>query len=209
MIGFKLPRAGSKVVLPGWSIYTCCARSNFIQKMLMVCLKLGDFLVDQTLPVCILWDHTHLVQIFLPAISQFLLFSNPRGQGAELQTSLCTLNKKVTYPKIPKKGSKKRHGGVSQHSKRALLKWIHYYEAEMICSYRANAFLVDLSQRHANAKQNKYWELLSMLQDVWRLHHLRIYMQLYYVLSSNNLLACLPHHCISSVFSLSLVAAKR
>lgn len=76
----------------------------------------------------------------------------------------------MTYPKIPTKGSKQRHGGVSQHSKRAVLNWMDYYESAMICSYRANAFPVDLSQRHANARQNWYWRLLSMLQDLWRLH---------------------------------------
>lgn len=126
----------------------------------------------------------------MPAISQFLLFINPCGQGAELQISLGTLNRKMTYPKIPKKGSKKRHGGVSQHSKRAVLKCIHYYEAARICSYRPNAFLVGLSQRQANTKQLNYWELLSMLQDLWMLRLLlRIYMQLFCVSSSNNLVA--------------------
>lgn len=96
----------------------------------------------------------------------------------------------MTYPKMPKKGSKKRHGGMSHNSKRAVLKWTDYCEAAMICSYRVNAFLIDLAQRHANAKQNRYWELLSMLQDLWRLRFLlRIYIQLLHASGCNNLVA--------------------
>lgn len=49
-----------------------------------------------------------------------------------------------------RRGRKKGQGGVSQHSKRAVLKWMDYYEAAMICSYRADTFLVNLSQRPGN-----------------------------------------------------------
>lgn len=133
----------------------------------MVCFKLGDFLGDQMLPVCILWDHTDI--FFLQFLTSFCSLTLVVRE-LSFKHLYVPQNKKMTYPKIPTKGSKQRHGGVSQHSKRAVLNWMDYYEAAMICSYRANAFPVDLSQRHANARQNWYWRLLSMLQDLWRLH---------------------------------------
>lgn len=62
------------------------------------------------------------------------------------ETSLCTASKKMTYPKLSKKGNKKKCWGMSQHSKGAGLKWMDYYKAAMTCSYRANAFPVDLAE---------------------------------------------------------------
>lgn len=64
----------------------------------MVNFKLRDFWGNQTLPVCILWDHSHLASLdFLPVTSQFLLFFDPRDVTMCVSDGACCSQ---TFPQL-------------------------------------------------------------------------------------------------------------
>lgn len=56
----------------------------------MVNFNLWDFLLDQILPACMLWDHLCLASLaFSPVTSQCFRFLGPHGQAAEVEPTVC------------------------------------------------------------------------------------------------------------------------
>lgn len=147
---------------------------------------------------------------FFPAISHFLLFINPCGRELSFKHLYVPQTRRWLIQKYLRRGAS-RDMEVWVSTARGLF-WIGWTIMRLqwfAVTEQMHSLLIchrDM-QMQGRTGTGDYYQCLKICGD--STFSSGSYMQLFHVSRSNNLVVWFPHHCISSVFSLSLVAAKR
>lgn len=173
----------------------------------MVCFKLGDFLGDQMLPVCILWDHTDI--FFLQFLTSFCSLTLVVWKLSFKHLYVPQTRRWLTQKYLQRGASRDMEVWVSTARGLFWIGWTIMRLQWFAVTEQMHSLLIchrDM-QMQGRTGTGDYYQCSKICGG--STFSSGSYMQLFHVSSSNNLVVWFPHNCISCVFSLSLVAAKK